>query len=72
MKKGDLVRREPEWGPWTKYNPWMISEKDLEVGIVIETHKTIVPVSWSDGNITYEKIINLRNVKNEISTRQNS
>ena len=31
MKVGDLVTRIPEWGSWTKHNPWMLTEKDLEV-----------------------------------------
>tara|TARA_B100000683_G_C12393896_1_gene516708 strand:- start:634 stop:936 length:303 start_codon:yes stop_codon:yes gene_type:complete len=42
MKLGDLVKRKPRWGAWTKHNPWMISEKDLEVGVVV----SITPGSW--------------------------
>ena len=36
MKVGDLVKRKPEWGDWVKHNPWMISKKDLEIGVIIE------------------------------------
>ena len=35
MQVGDLVRRKPEWGPWVKHNPWMYTEKDFEVGMII-------------------------------------
>ena len=35
MKIGDLVKRKPEWGPWVKHNPWMYTEKDFEVGMIV-------------------------------------
>ena len=34
MKAGDLVKRKPEWGEWVRYNPWMLTEKDIQIGIV--------------------------------------
>lgn len=46
MKKGDLVKRKPEWGNWVKHNPWMLSEKDLEIGIIIEADVDLVVVLW--------------------------
>ena len=36
MKVGDLVKRKPEWGDWVKHNPWMYTDKDLEIGVIIE------------------------------------
>ena len=39
MKVGDLVKRKPEWGEWVKHNPWMITEKDLQIGIIVESKK---------------------------------
>ena len=38
MKEGDLVRRKPEWGDWTQYNPWMLTQKDMQVGMVISVN----------------------------------
>ena len=35
MQVGDLVRRKPEWGEWVKHNPWMYTEKDFEVGMIV-------------------------------------
>ena len=55
MKAGDLVKRKPEWGEWTKKNPWMHTEKDLEVGIIVEVIDSIevmppvVRVMWPSG-----------------------
>lgn len=36
MQVGDLVKRKPEWGDWVKHNPWMLSEKDLEIGLIVQ------------------------------------
>ena len=53
MKVGDLVKRKTEWGDWVKHNPWMLTEKDLEIGMVIqdrhEWNETIVAVHWASG-----------------------
>ena len=46
MKVGDLVKRKPEWGDWVKHNPWMLSEKDLEIGIIVEADTDLVVVLW--------------------------
>ena len=35
MQVGDLVKRKPIWGEWVEYNPWMYTEKDFEVGMII-------------------------------------
>ena len=32
---GDLVKRLPKMGEWTKFNPWMVSEGDGDFGIVV-------------------------------------
>ena len=58
MNVGDLVIRKPRWGEWTKHNPWMLTEEDLQVGIVVNacskrskrlnTAKAC-SVLWSDG-----------------------
>ncbi len=53
MKLGDLVKRKPVWGEWVKHNPWMIDEKDNEIGIVLVIAKigksSDVKVLWSTG-----------------------
>ena len=36
MKVGDLVKRKPEFGEWVDKNPWMLTQKDLELGIVVD------------------------------------
>ena len=46
MKIGDLVKRKPEWGEWVKHNPWMLSEKDLEIGMIIQADTDLVEVLW--------------------------
>ena len=51
MKIGDLVKRKPEWGDWVKHNPWMLSEKDLEIGMIIEADTDLVAVLWQSGFI---------------------
>ena len=56
MKVGDLVIRKPEWGEWVKNNPWMITPKDLEIGIILEVRDDIevppaVKVMWPSGTI---------------------
>lgn len=56
MKVGDLVKRKPEWNEWVKHNPWMYTDKDLQIGVIIK--KVRIPgnrkneafkVLWSDG-----------------------
>ena len=46
MKEGDLVKRKPEWGEWVKHNPWMYTEKDLEIGMIILCDTDLVEVLW--------------------------
>ena len=49
MRVGDLVRRKSEWAEWVKYNPWMYTAEDLEVGIVIKQKGGYATVLWPDG-----------------------
>ena len=35
MKVGSLVKRKPAFGEWTVKNPWMLTPKDLETGIIL-------------------------------------
>ena len=69
MKKGDLVKRKPEWGPWVEYNPWMCEAKDFQIGIVVayEAKKANLQILWSDQSLNWENMSNLEAV-NEIST----
>ena len=65
MKVGDLVTRKPEWGEWVKYNPWMITEKDLEVGMIIEVVDhievpPIVKIMWPDGSVEKDRTDELK------------
>ena len=67
MKVGDLVKRKPKWGEWTKHNPWMLSDRDLEIGIVVEkgVHYTlpeleICSVLWPVTGKCWEEIDNMR------------
>ena len=57
MKEGDLVKRKPEWGDWVKYNPWMLTEKDLKIGMVMSisywddsSSARSVKVLWDSGS----------------------
>jgi len=62
VKVGDLVMRQPEFGEWVKYNPWMYTEKDLEIGMVVgETSAwgTAVHVLWPKEGLSWEQIKNL-------------
>ena len=38
MNAGDLVKRKP--------NPWMLSERDLEIGIIVLVDVDLVEVLW--------------------------
>ena len=56
MKVGDLVKRKPEWGEWVKHNPWMHTDKDFEIGVVVEEvhipgkrKNKAFKVLWPDG-----------------------
>tara|TARA_Y100001973_G_C5172114_1_gene319740 strand:- start:1192 stop:1413 length:222 start_codon:yes stop_codon:yes gene_type:complete len=53
---GDLVKRKPKWGDWVKHNPWMHTEKDFEIGVIVEKvdipgtrHNQVFRVLWPDG-----------------------
>lgn len=46
MKVGSLVKRKPAFGKWVKYNPWMLTDKDLEIGIIIEMAKDLAVIHW--------------------------
>ena len=63
MKVGDLVKRKPEWVDWVKHNPWMYTEKDLQVGIIVETSKEIdFRILWPDQTLSWEDEGNLERV----------
>ena len=55
MKVGDLVRRKPKWGEWVKYNPWMYTEKDLEIGVIVQTGPEIVDILWPITGLALEE-----------------
>tara|TARA_Y100001972_G_C7468138_1_gene238534 strand:- start:57 stop:284 length:228 start_codon:yes stop_codon:yes gene_type:complete len=59
MCPGDLVKRKPVWGAWVKYNPWMIDEKDGEIGMVLRIAKigraSDVKVLWPSGMTWVDK-----------------
>tara|TARA_B100000900_G_C20479856_1_gene674980 strand:- start:339 stop:554 length:216 start_codon:yes stop_codon:yes gene_type:complete len=60
VQAGDLVKRKPAWGEWVKRNPWMITEKDLEVGIILEVFDDVevppaVKIMWSCGLIDKDR-----------------
>ena len=55
MKVGDMVRRKPEWGEWVKYNPWMHTQKDFEVGLLVLVDIDLVKVLWPSVGISWEE-----------------
>jgi len=64
---GDLVKRKPEWGDWVKHNPWMYTDKDLQVGIIIEStvfsrKGLYFKVLWPDQKLNWEGKENLEKV----------
>ena len=65
MNIGALVQRKPEWGGWVKHNPWMLSEKDLEIGMIIETDVDLVFIYWPSIGPSWEKRDNLLTVNVE-------
>ena len=67
MKVGDLVKRKPEWGNWVKHNPWMLSERDLEIGIIVLVDVDLVEVLWPSFGIDWIGKDDLENIKKEIS-----
>tara|TARA_A100001011_G_C14006279_1_gene713564 strand:+ start:42 stop:242 length:201 start_codon:yes stop_codon:yes gene_type:complete len=46
MKAGDLVKRKPKWGEWVEHNPWMYTQKDLEIGLIVQPDVDLVLVHW--------------------------
>lgn len=55
MQVGDLVRRKPKWGEWVKYNPWMYTEKDLEIGVIVQAGPEIVDILWPITGLVLEE-----------------
>ena len=57
IKIGDLVRIiEKDKEEWAKHNPWMYTDKDLEIGVIIERvhipgkrENKAFKILWSDG-----------------------
>ena len=67
MQIGDLVKRKPEWGDWVKHNPWMYTDKDLQVAIIIEStvfsrKGLYFKVLWPDQKLNWEGKENLEKV----------
>ena len=54
MKPGDLVKRKPAWGEWTKYNPWMHADKDFEIGIVLTVDVDMYKILWPSSGIKWK------------------
>ena len=68
MKIGDLVKRKPEWGDWVKHNPWMLSEKDLEIGLIVQIGRPsdrLRLVNWPNGGPKWENKKDLKKVNLE-------
>jgi len=55
MKVGDLVKRKPVWGEWVKHNPWMHTEKDFEIGMIIQADVDLVAIHWPSTGPNWEK-----------------
>jgi len=67
MQIGDLVKRKPEWGDWVKYNPWMYTDKDLQIGIIVGLNGhpergVHLKVLWPDQKLNWEGKENLEKV----------
>lgn len=63
MKKfqiGSLVKRKPKWGEWVNKNPWMISEEDGEIGIVVGVREgraiKSYEILWPAGNLSWHLV----------------
>lgn len=41
MKIGSLVKRKPAFGEWVDKNPWMLTDKDLEIGIIVRIGRSL-------------------------------
>ena len=54
MKVGDLVKRKPEWGDWVKHNPWMYTEKDLEIGMIVQADVDLFVIHWPLSGVNWE------------------
>ena len=63
MKPGDLVKRKPEFGEWVKYNPWMHTKKDFEIGMVVKLDTDLVVIHWPTTGPNWEWKNNLLKVK---------
>ena len=64
---GDLVKRKPEWGEWVKHNPWMYTDKDFEIGIIVGLNGhpergVHFKVLWPDQKQNWESEENLEKV----------
>jgi len=67
MKVGDLVKRKPEWGDWVKHNPWMLSEKDLEIGMIVEADVDLVAIHWPSIGPNWEWKKDLEKINDKIN-----
>jgi len=50
VKTGDLVKRTPKWGDWVAQNPWMYTDEDHQIGMIIKVGALrLVEVVWPTG-----------------------
>ena len=49
MKVGSLVKRKPKFGEWVERNPWMLTDKCRELGIIVRIGRSLwdYEVFWS-------------------------
>jgi hypothetical protein len=55
MKPGDLVKRSTDWTDWIKYNSWMTSLEEKEIGLIARFDEGYAVVLWSlTGDLSWE------------------
>ena len=60
MNPGDLVKRKPAMGKWVVQNPWMYTEEELEIGMVVELDAlSLAVVLWPTFGLGWHKIKDL-------------
>ena len=57
MNVGSLVRRKPEWGEWVKHNPWMYTEKDFEIGMIVDVDMSWLELSGGTDSAVFHVLI---------------
>jgi len=55
VKPGDLVKRSADWTDWIKYNSWMTSLEEKEIGLIARLDEGYAVVLWSlTGDLSWE------------------